>query len=300
VQKTLLIVLELASTGWKDSPFESDASLSLSAGADNSGDDGGGSGGGGGGESGPLSSAELDGALPPEGAALIRALLARARYGGLKGDVAMLQLSSRVWLRRLSAPSAADARSLALLQGAACTGGGGAGTSGGGSGCGAGGAGGAAVEPCAAWVRALRLAARAHAKGPARAAVAAMVGSRNAELSANDCTPAGVDFHCSPVLDCVLADPSFRRGAQGLGGGLDGERLLERARTLMWERRSSTNLKRSISSSASTNINSGGAEKEEVALGDAAQAQQNNALWRLLSPLVEEFSAKYIYERLAR
>ena len=55
----------------------------------------------------PLASAACDALRSTQHAALVRAILARARFGGMAGDVAMLQAYARLWLARFAAEGAA-------------------------------------------------------------------------------------------------------------------------------------------------------------------------------------------------
>ena len=129
-----------------------------------------------------------------------------------------------------------------------------------------------------------------------------LVQTRLDKLSFQDVCLAGVDFHCSSVLDHVIANEAeYKRCLEGLCGivlpaGLgpvptdkDKERayLMQTMKTCMWKFSSGVNHRRPLCSESQT-------DKETKE--DALQRFWDNAL----SSNVEHFRKKYVQDRLAR
>lgn len=161
-------------------------------------------------------------ALPVCGGGLVRALLWRASFGGMEGDIEMLQRAAALWYRRFTQGVGWSER----LERAFADGVADAGVSHG--------AGGRALNPAAA---------------VGSPSVEALVDGR-VDMGPSDVPVGAIDFHCSDVLQTVLRQPSvagalresqgWPRGGSGSGGG---DELLELAKGAMWRYSSSISAK---------------------------------------------------------
>jgi hypothetical protein len=113
--------------------------------------------------------------------ALLWSMLVRAEYGGMKGDVEMLRCYADLWYRRFTSDSAPD-MVLTRVFGASIV-----------------------PEPSASWQETLKkLYQRAKEQGSSR--VDALASDGIDRLIIDDVCIEGVDFHCSPIVDKLLAE----------------------------------------------------------------------------------------------
>jgi hypothetical protein len=172
-------------------------------------------------------------ALDPGAALLVRALHARAAYGGMPGDVAMMAKAARVWAHRFAGraggpPGRADAKP-APPPGA---------------------------PPGAAWLAWL---ADTAASTPPHAAT-----DPGRPLAAADIPLAAVDFHVSPIADDLLRLPpvAAEAAAAAVAAGTDAGDALRRA---MWVFRSGRNVRaRRVARRAAADVAADAAERDAL------------------------------------
>jgi hypothetical protein len=203
--------------------------------------------------------------LPPVEGALCRSLLFRAGYGGMKGDVAMMARAALVWKSRLSVASS-SVNTQPILEGKA-----------------------APLSYIAPeMLQCLSPKHQATLQAIQGGGIAEELltscnlflkgGGRGALLRAEDAIPAGIDFHCSNILDDAMRDEDLlsRCGPILIGCG----DIMAALKTAMWKFRSGVNARAAPISSADW------------------RQKQLLAAWKAIAPKVEEICRRFIAARL--
>ena len=209
--------------------------------------------------------------LSDEHGALVCALLMRARFGGMRGDVEMLRAAAGRWRRRLLAEPWDWTKGLHVT-----------------------------------FARAAERAERARAAE--RSAGLADEGTeRIASLSRRDVPLAAVDFHVSPVLERLLELDAVRaaaaravRAAPALAGDDGGLPLANALRSAMWAHGSSVTTKRTLASRADLTARRGpddlDAGSEPVL--ETPEARALATLWEEVSGAASGFQRRFIASRV--
>ena len=223
---------------------------------------------------------------------LVPALLVRAAFGGMEGDVRMMREAAAVWHHRLRG----EAR---------------------GGGDGGGGNGGGAQPSGDWWAERLR---RAFAAAPS---LPPLVGAPSPPRAAPSLAaslaaaipPSAVDFHISNVLESVAQRPEVRAALAALPGAAPGRSAVPDAEELqraMWRHASSTSFKREWGAGRMRGGSRGGQDEAGKGSGEGGEGggeggegggeggeggpetARLRAVWRILQVPCERFAAEYI------
>lgn len=119
-----------------------------------------------------------------------------------------------------------------------------------------------------------------------------LIRSKLLHLQKHDITPAGVDFHCSNVLDVPLSNPSFMsKMEQILGRSPDKDELAGILKTVCWKCSAGVNHRRVFNDTSS---DTGCRASHEKSGAD----DREKSIWREAYPIVNQFTEAYIERRL--
>ena len=204
----------------------------------------------------------------PTPAALVRTLVCRGRFGGMKGDVRMLFQFAHAWKSRFCDEDAGHSL-MSWVQ----------------------------TWPDAEHVAgAVSLHVREPADGQSTLSYLRSFGP----MTAKDFLPAALDFHICRVVDDVLSNESVQHAARALlriSSAMHNRDLEERCRRAMWLFRSSCSVKSYIVFGADGNLH---IDRK----GESSEAEEERsslqALWDMLAEPVERWSMNHIMRRVRR
>lgn len=207
---------------------------------------------------------------------LLRSILLRAQYGGMAGDMKMLHDYVHVWNTRFRDGNV-PTNVLKRIHPTAPT------------------------PPELKWIS-VPAAVHSHPKLQSHSHVTNLVQRRLDKLTPQDICTAGVDFHCSSVLDHVIADESdfercyerlcaivIKAGLSPVPANKDKRRsyLMQVMKSCMWKFSSGINHRRPLLSEATKEM-----DQKEAAL---------KSFWdENLAECIETYMKKYVRDRLAR
>lgn len=213
------------------------------------------------------------GAVNSDEQLLVWAILVRAEYGGMKGDVHMLHQFARLWMSRF-ASGAVKKELVTQIKGCFPYG-----------------------DTChsatVTWISILKA---VHSSDSNKQALSDAVADDIFEkLRIQDVCLEGIDFHCSPVIDHVLSNPSLITVCLDLmllsGDVISTENkqdvLQARLRKLMWQYSAGLNHRKPLLLTEETPTATGG------------ETTDHSAIWKeLIEPEVRRYQLQYVKQRL--
>jgi len=123
-----------------------------------------------------------------------------------------------------------------------------------------------------------------------------LIRSKICYLQKHDITPAGVDFHCSNVLDATLSNPSFScKVEQILGCSLDKDELAGILKAACWKCSAGVNHRR-VFDVVSSDAGMNSSVDDEKNVPDDCE----KSIWKEALPIVNQFTEAYIESRLVK
>lgn len=193
---------------------------------------------------------------------MLRSLLLRGKYGGMKCDLVMLDEYVQLWAARYS-EELVDSKIIACCLPKQNK------------------------ETEVRWEELPRL---LHPIENSLKLVPPLVHSKFKCLQKHDITSAGIDFHCSNVLDLPLADSCFCSKAESIfGRKVEKNDLMSILKSACWENSAGTNLRRVLNIASDDNIDD-----------DSDSKMSLKRVWDAASPIVSQFVQSYVQSRLVK
>lgn len=193
---------------------------------------------------------------------MLRSLLLRQKYGGMKCDLVMLDEYVQLWATRFS-EEVVDSKIIAYCLPKLNK------------------------DTEVRWQELPRL---LHPTENSLKLVQPLVLSKLRCLQKHDITSAGIDFHCSSVLDLPLGDSYFCSKVNSIfGRKIEKKDLTAILKSACWENSAGKNLRRAFNIAHDVNV-----------VDDSDNKISLKHVWDAASPIVNQFVLSYIESRLVK
>lgn len=214
----------------------------------------------------------IEAELPPEESALVQSIVIRAHFGGMSGDVAMLQGFARIWLERFKQGDASDAldvpREYDFLRNPE-------------------------VIDCSVnkspWLNYLELITE-----EARERDEADAAKWGGVMRREDIPIAAVDFHVSACVENVLQVPTIRLKIVDVGKefGIQDMDVTDRVKSAIWRHSAGVNYRKPIVLR--------GSEEEPTEAKKSAKENLSERIWGVIKHDLELWVKRYLAFRMPR